>query len=414
MKRAANKRGLSDIVVSVLLILLVLSAIVIIWTFVRPVVLGASKDVRTDDFTTKLDIYPKSDLNGDIQFSVKRGAGKGDLAGFYVSYQDSTGKAVTDNVNYSTTALGELEAKSIGFNYTDAGLVDVVKISIVPLFHLQDNTIQTGKNVVVKQIGGYVNDVASSSGNSNFPNCGNGNIDSGEECDSSNLNSQSCFGLGYAGGVLSCSSSCTLDESRCVSKDQLLGYWKFEGDFLDSSGKGNDGNSQGATIVNGKVGGAARFEGGYIEIPSIITSADSEFTYLMWIDSSSSSPSWLLYQGGGESGLVLGQEGNPDYVSVQGIIGGDWKIASSNLDSQDWNFLAGSFKKEDSLKIYVNGQFKSTQPVSGSLKSWNGNALGAYGYEPTLYPFYGSMDEVMIFSRTLSDQEIKNIYDGSN
>jgi hypothetical protein len=153
-----NKRGLSDIVVSVLLILLVLSAIVIIWTFVRPVVLGASKDVRTDDFTTKIDIYPQEDLNGEIKFAVKRGAGKGDLAGFYVSYQDSTGKAVTDNVNYSTSALQELEAKTVYFNYTVAGLTDIVKISIVPLFHLSDNTIETGKNVVVKQIGSYTPD----------------------------------------------------------------------------------------------------------------------------------------------------------------------------------------------------------------------------------------------------------------
>jgi hypothetical protein len=414
MKGLVNKRGLSDIVVSVLLILLVLSAIAIIWTFVRPVVLGASKDVRTDDFTTKLEVYPQEDLNGALKFTVKRGAGKGDLAGFYVSYQDSTGKAITDNVNYSQVALGELEAKTVYFNYTDAGLADVKKISIVPLFHLSDNSIETGKNVVVKQIGGYVNDVGPTSGNSNPSSCGNGNIDSGEECEGNNLNLQSCFGLGYAGGVLSCSSSCTLDESRCVSNNGLVGYWRFEGDFLDSSAEGNDGNSQGATIVNGIVGSAAEFNQDYVEIPSIITSSDSEFTYLMWIKSSSSSPSWLIYQGGGESGLVLGQSGNPNYIGVQGIIGGDWKMAHSSIVPNEWNHVAGTFKKDNFLKIYVNGELGADQPVSGSLKSWSGNALGAYGYEPNMYPFYGSMDEVMIFTRALSDQEIKDLYDGSN
>jgi hypothetical protein len=201
-----NKRGLSDIVVSVLLILLVLSAIVIIWSFVRPVVLGASKDVRTDDFTTKLEVYPQADQNGVIQFSVKRGAGKGNLAGFYVSYQDSTGKAVTDNFNYTNISLGELESKSISFNYISAGLVNVTKISIVPLFNLPDNTVQTGKNVVVKQIG------SSGSGSNPIctPNCG------GRQCGSD--------GCGGTCGSCQSGQSCNSTGQCVILPTKLMGW----------------------------------------------------------------------------------------------------------------------------------------------------------------------------------------------
>ena len=49
--------------------------------------------------------------------------------------------------------------------------------------------------------------------------CGNGQIDSGEECDGTNLNSQTCISLnkGYTSGTLSCNSLCAFDTSKCVS-----------------------------------------------------------------------------------------------------------------------------------------------------------------------------------------------------
>jgi hypothetical protein len=49
------------------------------------------------------------------------------------------------------------------------------------------------------------------------PTCGNGVIDSGEQCDGVNLSGQTCLSKGYASGTLSCSSTCTLNVSACVS-----------------------------------------------------------------------------------------------------------------------------------------------------------------------------------------------------
>jgi hypothetical protein len=47
--------------------------------------------------------------------------------------------------------------------------------------------------------------------------CGDGVIQTGEECDSSNLNGQSCTSKGFAGGTLSCNSNCTFNTSSCTS-----------------------------------------------------------------------------------------------------------------------------------------------------------------------------------------------------
>ncbi|MFH0840785.1 MAG: S8 family serine peptidase, partial [bacterium] len=47
--------------------------------------------------------------------------------------------------------------------------------------------------------------------------CGDGIKNSGETCDSSDLDGKTCVSQGYASGTLSCSSSCALDTSSCVS-----------------------------------------------------------------------------------------------------------------------------------------------------------------------------------------------------
>lgn len=47
--------------------------------------------------------------------------------------------------------------------------------------------------------------------------CGNGVLETGESCDSLQLDGQTCADLGYSGGTLSCSSDCELDETECSS-----------------------------------------------------------------------------------------------------------------------------------------------------------------------------------------------------
>jgi len=46
--------------------------------------------------------------------------------------------------------------------------------------------------------------------------CGNGQINSGEQCDGTNLNGQTCQTRGFSGGTLGCSSTCQFDTSQCT------------------------------------------------------------------------------------------------------------------------------------------------------------------------------------------------------
>jgi len=55
------------------------------------------------------------------------------------------------------------------------------------------------------------------------PNCGNGSIDPGEECDGANLNGASCTGSCYDGGALACTPSCAYDFSVCTGSLPVCG-----------------------------------------------------------------------------------------------------------------------------------------------------------------------------------------------
>jgi hypothetical protein len=46
--------------------------------------------------------------------------------------------------------------------------------------------------------------------------CGNGVLDSGEECDGAAFGGKTCESLGYASGILACTNACELNESGCV------------------------------------------------------------------------------------------------------------------------------------------------------------------------------------------------------
>jgi len=87
--------------------------------------------------------------------------------------------------------------------------------------------------------------------------CGNGVVDSGEQCDGSNLNSQTCASNGFAGGSLSC-ANCVLNTTGCLSA--VCGNGKIE------PGENCDGAN-----LNGKACTDGGFAGGVLACTSLCT-----------------------------------------------------------------------------------------------------------------------------------------------
>ncbi|MFA7298478.1 MAG: leucine-rich repeat domain-containing protein [Candidatus Absconditabacterales bacterium] len=88
------------------------------------------------------------------------------------------------------------------------------------------------------------------------PSCGDGNIDSGEQCDPAALSQPTCSSQGYDGGSLTCSPSCTIDTSSCFN-DPVCGNNIIEtgeecdGSALSGQTCGNFGYSLGTLSCNG-------------------------------------------------------------------------------------------------------------------------------------------------------------------
>mgnify|MGYP000944207417 CR=1 FL=1 len=55
------------------------------------------------------------------------------------------------------------------------------------------------------------------------PVCGDGSITGSEQCDGTNLNGQTCISRGYDGGTLACTSGCVFDTSGCTGSGPVCG-----------------------------------------------------------------------------------------------------------------------------------------------------------------------------------------------
>ena len=78
-------------------------------------------------------------------------------------------------------------------------------------------------------------DITSCTNGSGEALCGNGIIESDEQCDGTNLGSDSCVTLGYAGGTLVCNGSCRFDTGGCTEDSGCGCPASFIGDGLCDS-----------------------------------------------------------------------------------------------------------------------------------------------------------------------------------
>lgn len=209
----------------------------------------------------------------------------------------------------------------------------------------------------------------------------------------------------------------------------LLGYWKLNetnGNALDSSGNGiNLTNNNSATYTLGKYGNATDLEKDSSQFFSTedntILSITGDLTVGAWIKPESTTSdtqfditgkwdgdneSYLLAQYGDEVRFYLDSASN--YVET----------SSANLSAGKWYHVAGVFSQSGkSAKIYINGVEQATT-TTGTIPSSIGNDEGyfAIGAEDSTAPpnptnFYdGLIDEVRLYNRALSSDEIHELY----
>jgi hypothetical protein len=138
MKNKGDKKGLSTIVTTLIIILVSLVSIAVIWVVIRNVVEKSSEQIYIGKFTVDLEIKQVAAGNGEVNVSVKRNVGAGDLHGLFFIISDG---ATSQTFEENNVQLGELGQKTFTLSYS--GIVK--KVSVAPIFQTASGEGKTGE-----------------------------------------------------------------------------------------------------------------------------------------------------------------------------------------------------------------------------------------------------------------------------
>jgi Concanavalin A-like lectin/glucanases superfamily len=238
----------------------------------------------------------------------------------------------------------------------------------------------------------------------------------------------------YTAGKVNVDHSNTVANTGITSS--LIGYWTFDGPSInwrtnvvsDMSGNGNAGTlvniSTSSSPTAGKIGQALKFNGtNYVDIPMSLT--PSTITVSLWFRASSLTGSasgnprllanshtdasdtgfQLMFNSGGASGFFDVGNGSAECRAT-------W---TQQLVVGQWYQYAGVYNGSQAI-AYLNGvPVGSTSGCSGALASSGFDVdIGRNSaYSPNDY-FSGTIDDVRIYNRALSAQEIQELYQMSH
>ncbi|MDD2802537.1 MAG: LamG domain-containing protein, partial [Methylococcales bacterium] len=248
------------------------------------------------------------------------------------------------------------------------------------------------------------------------------------------------YNAGLAARLGSSGKDCNSDPASCIS-DGLVGYWSMDernGDSVaDFSGNSNNGimlfmstSTNSAWITGVKPfsggqsgGGAISFDGSddfvnITDVASLDFGAGQDFTLETWIKISGGSGSRDIFTKGGTGDSDLGYWliiSGTNKVEVGLSDGNDLRALGTSQNTVvdgRWHHVVGVFDRDDKCTIYIDGKINGS-PFSISSEgdisnSYNLN-IGRYVKNSSEY-FSGLIDEVRIYNRVLSAEEVRYHY----
>ena len=221
----------------------------------------------------------------------------------------------------------------------------------------------------------------------------------------------------------------------------LISWWPGEGNVQDATGANNGTESGSLAYTNGKVGQAFSTGGagpgaavGSGQIPDAASLRPSYVTLQAWVRSvnpglfqyivaksrTSASPSYALYTAAPQStggSAPSGSAGGGFCInSVGGVILAPLADGTRLWDGV-WHLLTGTYDGSNA-RFYVDGtEVGSGTPTSGAIgyaTSYQNGCLliGDFDLSPGRFHYWGDVDEVQLFGRALSAQEVLAAFKG--
>jgi DNA-binding beta-propeller fold protein YncE len=186
-----------------------------------------------------------------------------------------------------------------------------------------------------------------------------------------------------------------------------------EGEVAHDVARENDGEIEGAEWVAGKYGRALHFDSGSED--SVAIPADpaldlhEAFTLEAWVRPDASTPQQPVISKQGEAGesyALFGAgeiAGTPEGLVVDEEENSYPAPAEEAIPNEAWSHLALTSDGEE-MRIYINGELANSAPVAGARLTEGALRIGG---DPGLERFFnGAIDEVRIYDRQLSEEEI--------
>lgn len=216
----------------------------------------------------------------------------------------------------------------------------------------------------------------------------------------------------------------------------LVGWWKGEGNANDSAGMNNGSlSASGATYATGEVGQGFRFDGtdGYVQIPDSDALKPANVTCEAWVWLDPGLPSnngaeqivfkkntWSAWFEGYSLAKTTIDNGDGTYSDCFQFCvsryGNQVAINSQTIAQRGvWYHVAATYDGNQS-KLYVNGVLEASATPGFALDyDTTPIFIGTTGtWAPYLSMFGGIIDEVSIYNRALSSNEIAAIYNAGS
>jgi len=214
-----------------------------------------------------------------------------------------------------------------------------------------------------------------------------------------------------------------IDPAKCP--DGMTGYWTFDESWYPGKDNlyGNAATVSGATFTTGKVGGALDFDGvdDYVRLPANAdTSLENDAsTLLVWMNIRSFGPNGYASAYSSGTGATLQGSVNIN-IRAEGLsvdIGNGSGIDAYHFPAavkfNRWYHFAVIINHNDNtIKAYINGSLLDTLAFTAFAPDNPSPRLGSN--QLTGNPgdcFDGIMDEVAIYNRALSNEEILRHYE---
>ena len=209
-----------------------------------------------------------------------------------------------------------------------------------------------------------------------------------------------------------------------IPTDGLVAYYPFNGNANDESGNGNSGTLEGSPTLTtdrfGRLNSAYQFNGStdYILVNNSDSFPDSAITVAFWFNRDGVVPTGL------ENYLSKEHSFQSYMYSDSTMSTGVWRGTAGSwanwLDSaykapmNEWVFYAFTYSNSSQVaKTYINGTLISTQQDTDMAAIVRTSSYPMYigrNGSSSVYFINGKMDDIRIYGRVLSDNEVNTLY----